>query len=88
VDGTIVPNANVDGVWTRTEAAPKTQRLTVDNFIRWRKYLLCNVASVTVGGAVTVGEAEDRFRAMVDGKSREEIAAVFAPKVDGVKVEG
>lgn len=88
VDGTSVPNANVDGVWTKKESAPKTQRLTVDTFIRWRKYLLSNIASVTVGGIVTAGEAEDRFRAMMDGKTPAEVATVFNPNVQEVPTQG
>lgn len=88
VDGQTVDNATVDGVWTPAEKAPKTQRLTVDNFIRWRKYLLSNIASVKVAGTVTRGEAEDRFRAMMEGKTREEIAEVFNPSPAREGVEG
>lgn len=88
VDGTLVPNATVDGVWTPAEKAPTTQRLTVDTFVRWRKYLLSNIASVTVAGAVTVGEAEDRFRAMTEGKTREELADVFNPSPAREGVDG
>jgi hypothetical protein len=87
-DGTVVPNATVDGTWTARETVPQTQRLTADSFIRWRKYTLANIASVTIGGTVTAGEAEDRFRQMMAGHTTAEVAAVFNPATEGAKANG
>lgn len=89
VDGSTVDNATVDGVWTRGDKAPRTQQIAdpAMRFIRWRNYLLSNVASVKVGEAVTAGEAVERFKTMLEGLTTAEIAADFA-KLPAVTVDG
>lgn len=86
-NGVLVPNDQVDGVWTREESAPKTQEVTAeDRFIRWRAPKVANIASVKVGDTVTEGECIDQFRDAVErfriaeGLTKEEIGKVFSIK--------
>ena len=66
-NGVIVPNDQVDGVWTRPDYAPKTQEVDpADRFIRWRAPKVANIASVKVNGEVTEGECIDSFRQAVE----------------------
>lgn len=91
-DGVIVPNDQVDGVWTSPDAPPKTQKVTEGTFIRWKAYLLENVASVEiVGDEITEGgciedlnEAVGRY-AKAKGLTTEQVAAEF--RVNALNVE-
>jgi hypothetical protein len=84
-NGVLVPNTQVDGVWTREESAPKTQEMvdTADRFIRWRAPKIVNIASVKVGDTITEGECVDEFRQAVErfrvaeGLTQEEMGKVF-----------
>lgn len=84
-NGVIVPNSQVDGVWTREESAPKTQEVlaATDRFIRWRAPKLSSIASVKVGDHITEGECIDEFRNAVErfrvaeGLTQEEMGKVF-----------
>ena len=83
-NGVLVPNASVDGVWTREESAPKTQEVTAeDRFIRWRAPKVSNIATVKVGDTVTEGECVDAFREAVErfrkaeGLTAEEMGKIF-----------
>jgi len=83
-NGVIVPNDQVDGVWTRPDYAPKTQEVDpADRFIRWRAPKVANIASVKVNGEVTEGECIDSFRQAVErfrvaeGLTQEQMSKVF-----------
>lgn len=83
-NGVLVPNDQVDGVWTRAESAPKTQEVTAeDRFIRWRAPKISNIASVKVGDTITEGECIDQFREAVErfckaeGVTAEEMGKIF-----------
>lgn len=84
-NGVLVPNDQVDGVWTREESAPKTQEITdpAERFIRWRAPKVSNIASVKVGDIVTEGECIDQFRQAVErfrqaeGLTVEQMGKVF-----------
>lgn len=91
-DGVIVPNDQVDGVWTRPDAPPKTQEITEGQFIRWRAYLLSNIASVeSIGSEITEGGCISEFREAVErygvanGLTPKEVAERF--KVNKATVE-
>lgn len=83
-DGVTVPNDQVDGVWTKKDYAPKTQEITEGNFIRWRAYLLSNIASVeNIGDEITEGGCVADFReavekyAVANGLTNEQVAERF-----------
>lgn len=95
-NGVVVPNSQVDGVWTRPDYAPKTQELDpADRFIRWRAPKVANIASVKVNGEVTEGECIDAFRQAVErfriaeGLTVDEMNKVFtlSPSTLAEKVE-
>lgn len=96
-DGVIVPNDQVDGVWTKPDTAPKTQEITEGQFIRWRAYLLSNIASVeNIGSEITEGGCISEFRdavakyAVANGLTKEQVAERFKVAKDTVEkmVEG
>lgn len=83
-DGVIVPNGQVDGVWTKPDTAPKTQEITEGQFIRWRAYRLENIASVeNIGDEITEGGCVGEFReavaryATANGLTNEQVAERF-----------
>jgi hypothetical protein len=84
-NGVLVPNDQVDGVWTRAESAPKTQEIVdpADRFIRGRAPKVSSIASVKVGDTITEGECIDQFRDAVErfrvaeGLTAEEMGKVF-----------
>lgn len=83
-DGVTVPNDQVDGVWTKPERIAKTQEITVGTFVRWRAYLLSNIASIeNIGDELTEGECIEEFREAVQryadskGISVEKVASEF-----------
>ena len=91
-NGVIVPNDQVDGVWTRSDAAPKTQELDpADRFIRWRAPKVANIASVKVNGEVTEGTCIDQFRDAVErfrvaeGLTQEQMSKVFTISKEAVE---
>jgi len=94
-NGVLVPNDQVDGVWTRPDYAPKTQEIDpADRFIRWRAPKLANIASVeNIGDEITEGGCVEEFRQAVErfrdakGLTNEQVAELFTVPASSVAAQ-